>query len=426
MTQPNENPFERDALVDEPGIVGARWWHKGLQAQAQQEVSRRGALVALGAIGAVLACGVGMAVAGDDYDEADRSSLEMQRMYGWDFGAPNEALVFDGVQYLPFTPQQFLTLASDLQPQRHVSLHSPTLVQSVTATPTQRPGEDSSPFRPLPTVLRPLFTATMDAAYKQGTALATLFQNRGNDVALLLDMQGPDSVAFAAGASTVFEPVHLFENWPHPRGVVLSHRTLGAMVYYQPLFAGRAPQRGSTAPPMFLLDRGRFVAYTDESERFDNRFIARVPSAAALRAAGVSKLLYVVSSEYELPEFDDLNDQLVELAAAGISVRAVLASSFFDGGQGQLFYGGFDYTHEGFWVDYPWAEHSPSAASPESIAPRAKSYTPVRRVTQFLRGQTSLRLGMVPVVLAAGTGAVLGARFFRAGSWHRSAGGWGG
>jgi formylmethanofuran:tetrahydromethanopterin formyltransferase len=58
---PNQQPYERDRLVDKPGIIGARWWHAALadqDAQIARRTAIRNILIAGGVIagfGAMLA-----------------------------------------------------------------------------------------------------------------------------------------------------------------------------------------------------------------------------------------------------------------------------------------------------------------------------------------------------------------------------------
>src|SRR5207248_1309850 len=87
-----------------------------------------------------------------------------------------------------------------------------------------------------------------------------------------LDVQGPTSVAVAAGMAPGFDPVFVLDNWPHPLGVVPSHLTLGAVLYYRPLFMRLRGSRTGRAPPVFVLDRNRLARYTDEETQFDNRY----------------------------------------------------------------------------------------------------------------------------------------------------------
>ena len=94
----SERPLRQDARVDEPGIVGARWW----QDSVVDPVGRRTTILAL------LAVGGGLAVAGIAIDACEPTkeqrlgALALQRKYGWSFGAATESLVFDGVSTEPF------------------------------------------------------------------------------------------------------------------------------------------------------------------------------------------------------------------------------------------------------------------------------------------------------------------------------------
>jgi hypothetical protein len=213
----------------------------------------------------------------------------------------------------------------------------------------------------------------------------------------VVDLDGPDSVAFAAGASGRFDPVFLFDNWPHPHGVVPAHLTLAAAAYYQPMFANAAMASPSGAPPapMFVLDRQRLATYTDSATQFDNRWVARMPGVQALRSLGIKRLLYVgpIGCTREL---DDLNDDLVTDHTAGISV-CVLDVSAID------------------------ALHLKNQLSVD--------YTPVPRRTLFSSGTpgggrpTPTDFGTTPVVLSLVGGTLLGIAWSRSGTWNR---GWGG
>ena len=116
-------PFARDRVVDKPGIVGARWWHEALADEASKMARRdaiRNILIASGVI-----AGFGAAVAmcvhaastpsAADVTEQRQTSLDMQRQYGWNFGAVGEPLVFDGITQKPFDPSALLRDASGLR-----------------------------------------------------------------------------------------------------------------------------------------------------------------------------------------------------------------------------------------------------------------------------------------------------------------------
>jgi hypothetical protein len=425
MTDHDPNrPFERDIAIDQPGLIGARWWHKGLVDETAV-LNRRAALATLAMTGAAIvgigAIGAGIAaLTGDDYLYQTRRSLEMQRTYGWNFGARNQNLVFDGYNQLPFDRAALDTLEPSLRPDRHLAFHIPTLLQAPNALPTAQPGEETVPFVPLKTALQPVFTGPMQTAFNAGAGLANLFADKSLQAGVLVDLDGSESIAFAAGAAREFEPVFLFDNWPHPWGIVPSHRTLGAVVYYQPLFVQRKAERRANAPPMFLLDRQRLSIYRDESWQFDNRYLARIPSASALISAGIERLLYVVPTAVSLPELDDLNQPLVDLVSGGVEVRALNIDAFSTFGT-DTHYGGTPTSHAGFWQDYPWWQASEGTSLAYSRAnARVRAYRPVRRYTSLSgNARTTSEIGFVKVVLATGSGAVLGASFDRRGSWNR-------
>jgi hypothetical protein len=259
----SEAPFERNALVDKPGIVGARWWHAALADQDAQMARRtaiRNILIAGGVLagfGALLAlCGRAVSSSSssssipDDAQEQRKTALDMQQAYGWSFGAIGESLVFDGSQSAPFDRAALSSLPMDLQPSRSdlLPFFVRTLFEASYAVPsslaTLAP-EEVSGFQPLANVMQPLHTAAMDVAYARGKSLASVFAALADaggaatdaKAGVVVDLAGPEAVAFAAGAADVFDPVFLFDNWPHPRGVVRSHETLAASSFYQPLFA---------------------------------------------------------------------------------------------------------------------------------------------------------------------------------------------
>lgn len=490
---PGNAPYTRDRLVDKPGIVGARWWHASLQDQAAQMARRdaiRNILIAGGVIagfGAMLAMCVKSATSGsgsgglpDDATESRKTTLEMQKSYGWSFGAVGEALVFDGVTTKPFQVGALSSLVTDLAPTRSelTPFFQATLFDSPDAVPrllSTLPPEEIAGFKPLRTSVLPIQTAAMDAAYARGRSMASLFVSLAEaggapadaKTALIVDLPGPEAVAFAAGATPAFDPVFLFDNWPHPRGVVRAHETLSAAAYYQPLFeAARDNKRGTKRAPLFVLDRRRLNAYADDATQFDNRYVAKLPSpASALSALGVSHVLYVVPTRADAArETDDLNDDFVLYNSAGIDVKALsldlfsvdaTAPAVADAGRaptgggaagaaaetdglvaesGGVYYGGSRSSHHSFFLDYPWAK----PARPATLRPSnpGKSYAPVARKTSYSTGSPTAstassrsrptNFGTVPVVIAVGTGVVLGARYSRSGSWNRSSGGWGG
>ncbi len=389
MNNPLPSFSPRDT-VDEPGIIGASWWQDGLDPLGRRPFLRN--LLIGGAVLAVGVAAVGAAWPEPDFRVVPRSANQTQREFGWSFGAEGEALVFDGAATQAFDRAALQRLGAEVRPRstKLLPFFVPTLFDSLTATATGRT-EDSVKARPLVEALRPLSTASMTAAYAAGAALSKALASR-LDVAVLVDLAGPDAVAFAAGAAEHLEPVFAFDNWPHPRGVVPAHRTLAALAYYQPLWVKTAATRRPGAAPLFALDRARLSPYTDDSTQFDNRHLARVPSAAALTSLGVRALIHVVPGQPDL-ELDDLNDDLVSIAA---SIRLFLRS-------------------------VPQV----SAAAPGADPLAGATYSPAARKTPFSGGAVGgartppAGFGLVPVLVAAGTGAVIGAKISRNGSLFR-------
>ncbi|AKV03290.1 hypothetical protein AKJ09_09953 [Labilithrix luteola] len=467
----SNEPFERDELVDKPGIVGARWWHASLadeQAKIARRTALRGVLIAGGAIaglGALLAMCVKATSSKDgaEVTDARNAALEMQREYGWNFGAVGEPLVFDGTSEKPFDPSALPRLADDLRPAQAelAPYYQATLFQAPYAMPSsigKLPPEESAGFKPLAEALKPIATPSMESAYARGKSLASLFAalaERGGkttdaNTAVIVDLPGPEAVAFAAGAAGVFDPVFLFENWPHPRGVVRTQEALAAAAYYQPLFQKERARLRMPAPAMFVLDRRRLANYTDEATQFDNRYVAKLPAAANIKSAlHAVHLLYVVPTRADATrELDDLNDDFLSYDRAGIEVRSLSLDTFSqstqkpDGGapadqmigeSANTYYGGSPESHYSFFVDYPWAK-SPRPATLRVSSNPGASYVPSPRASAYSTGVPGggvtrprpPNFGTVPIVLALGTGVILGARYSRSGSWNRASGGYGG
>jgi hypothetical protein len=466
MSEPPREPFGREEFLDKPGIVGARWWQRSLEAPPDRVARRQAVQAILFAGGALALLGVGLAVAGasssSDYRTEPRNALDMQKEFGWSFGANAEPLTFDGESKRPFDRGALARLADDLRPARkeHLPWYVPTLFQSPAALPRSAPKEEATPPTPLTTALVPIFTPAMSVAYRRGKALAGLFNNTAAHAMVVVDLPGPEAVAFAAGAASAFDPVFALDNWPHPRGVVPAHQTLAAAAYYQPLFARHA---ASSSLPLLVLDRRRIDAYTDDASQFDNRYLAQVPGAAALKMLGIQHVLYVAPSGTD-KELDDLNDAFVLYAKGGLDVKLVGADAFgVDAGDGAgppsgpdddrpyYYYGSSVASNGWFWHDYPWIKlpapsrwgetpQTPRPGRPQGAGPErpaaampGTAYVPTARATPFSTGAPGLAaparpsgFGTVAVVVSVATGVVLGAKLLRSGSWNRSAGGFGG
>jgi hypothetical protein len=433
--------FERDVFIDKPAIVGARWWHKSLIAE-DSKMRRRQMLKTIATVGGV-AGAVGLfglaltkiANAGSPTNVKldTRTSLEMQRKYGWDFGARGEALVFNGLTTSPFD-RSFLTLLPNvMRPATYSQFAVPTLLESLTATPTDtltEPAEgvaaaDAPLFRKLSDVIVPVETPQMRRAYRVGLAFARLCKGRDMRLALLVDLDGAESVAFAAGAAEVFEPVLLFDNWPHPRGVVPSHMVLAALAYYQPRFALQNKNRSPVnVSPVFLLDRSRLNAYSSDSTRFDNRYYAKPPPGRALAARGLKGLMYVVETRLSVPEPDDLELLAYE---EPVVARAIALEDFSspDSDNTPAYYGDSEETDQSIWANYPFVDGFllPSGSRVASSTMKDYRFKPHKVSASELPA-----IGTTAVVVTA-AGVLVAAALDRKGSMNRfssSSGGWGG
>jgi hypothetical protein len=168
-------------------------------------------------------------------------------------------------------------------------------------------------------------------AWRRADALRSLLTQGGKcrtDVALVLDLPGPEAIAAAAALSPCLDPVFAFANWPHPLGVVPAHQTLAAALYFLPSFEADRPRRAANVAPMFVLDRNRLAQYVDDAGQFDNRYLAGLAPVDALRSAGIRHVLYVTPDDQVTLESDDLNDDLVAIDEGGVDVKMLALSDF--------------------------------------------------------------------------------------------------
>lgn len=444
--------FRRVAFVIRDDLLGARWWHEGMQmSTALDPASRRSILKGVLALGGI-AGGAGLIywLARDDDQQSWVEALAIQRQQGWDVGSTAVRLAYSNASLAdadgnPAWQANLTRLGDALAPAQAAltPFYVRTLFQVLTvASPSLRRG------------LWPVHSTGMDGTFGRAQALAFLLAEaeRPTETAVMLDLPGPDAVAAAAGMSQAFDPVLLFDNWPHPRGVVPSHEVLGAAVYYLPILERARGTRSQPTPAVFVIDSHRLAPYSDASDRFDNRYVARMPPADRLRALGVRRLLYVTAT-HELHERDDLNDDFVAFERAGVDVR-MLALADFEASTDPLaqsqdvtprarttaasaptaryYWGGHPTTHVWFWHGYGWDSYAPSrrfsGGSRPASAPTTGTWKPVSRPTLFssravggLAGvgkQKPSGFGRVSVRTSRSTGAVTGVG--RSGSWTRS------
>lgn len=454
--RPGDLPFKRRAFFEDDRLVGARWWHEGMAAFADPQ-TRRHALRNIGLlIGGAAGIGILFAIFDRDDDGGPRDpailrdALELQKEKGWDVGKPGASLAFsdasavdsagatDWADKLPKLAELLAPAQARLRP-----FYVPTLFQAPAAPSATG----------LRSALRPVHDASMDEAYARGEALAALFTGAEapKGAAVLVDAPGPIAVSVAAGMAARFDPVFLFDNWPHPAGVVPSQQTLGAALYWQPRFQAAAAGRAGDAMPVFVGDDARLAPYSDAGDKFDNRYLLRVPSAASLKGLGIERLLLVRPHGGQV-ELDDLNDDFVALHKGGVDVKIVALDDFVES-QGDAgvagvarssstssstsapshshsyYWGGSPIYHTYFWPVYGWGSpvftRTVPVSPPPALAPRiggGATYTPAPRPTMFsnrtiggVAGVGRTRPTGFGVVSVRG-GEVVG----RSGSWGRS------
>ena len=422
--------FQLLAESDQPTVIGKAWWNEALKLTASGS-GRRTLIGVAAAIGGLMlvppVCGAVIAATSggnDTHRRERRDALKAQQEFGWSFGAADQvpAMVIPG----PPLTAEMDRLTETLAPKnpRWRPAYVPTLFQSLSATPTStKITEDAAGtgIRPLRDVIHPMFPSTAIALNSQAQRVGKCIENVAG-AAVVVDLPGPDAVVFAQALSTRFDPVFLFDNWPHPRGVVPAHLTLAAALASTSELSRHKATRIAEAPPVFVLDRNRLAPYTDDANQFDNRSLARLPSVEMLKAAGISRIYYVAPPGAVPTDSDDVVDDLVAWAAQGIEVRAVDYASYITLDEAT--------SVATFARDYGLPLPPPSQGTPALRAPNpASTWRPSPRSSSFSAGTpvavpTHARptgFGEVPVVVHVATGALLGAALYRNGSWNRVA-----
>lgn len=392
--------FLRQAFIQRDDLIGARWWFEGMQSASSFAPTRRSALRFLVGMGGILGTGLLLRAAcnaASDGPGITMEALELQRKEGWEVGAHGAPLYFkDSVAADAAGGTDFVAglraLGRDLAPGRAAldPYFVPTLFEAV----------NNPRAAGLTAVIRPMHDLDMDDARQAAEGLAAMFGNAedAKQTALVLDLPGPQSVAAAAGVARGFTPVFLYDNWPHPLGVVASHQVLAAALYHRPeLLAARAA-REAPSPPAFVLDSDRLSPYRDDSDRFDNRYLARLPSADGLASLGVQRLLYV-TLRAQAHELDDLNDDFVAFEGKGIDVKMVALADFGPASTEALtdnglpvtdrtyYYGGHPHGAFVFWSSHHW--YSPSTTGRRFTGSLTRpvssggSFSPAPRPTMF-------------------------------------------
>ncbi len=394
---------------------------------------------------------------GDDEPEVSLDSLDLQKREGWNVGSKDKVLTYTeglattdsrGKAASGGDPNYLLSVYQPRNPQWQ-PFFVPTLIQSLQQTS-------------LAPQVKMVNTNAMRESYQRASGLRNLLSQSPNakETLIIADLPGSSSIAVGAQLADTVQLVPVFDNWPHPLGVVRSHETLGAMLYYAGEIDEKRSRAGENAPTMLLLDSTRLSNYTDQDNQFDNRYLAKLPPADQLKQRGISQVIYLTRDESQTQELDDINEDFVEWQKQGINVRMLRLSEFKpyetvaqnsttgtsstnSSTVRHYYYGGYPYTHWWFYNHYSY--RSPvilrdnySAPIPRpSSAPtyNPPAYRPVSRQTVFSSarvggvssggvgrvrpsgfGRTSVRMGS--------NGSVTGVRSGRSGSYGRSGGGW--
>lgn len=438
----------------------------------EKHLSRRQVGKGLAWTAALSMAGLGLyQLAGDDEPEVAEESLELQKKEGWNVGSTDKALAFPaavtptdsvGKYWNAYDPNY---LVSIYQPRdaKWQPFFTPTLLQSLSQISLNKE-------------MKLIRTGEMIEAYQRAEGLRSLIASGKNtDQTLIIsDLPGPASIAVGAALADVVTLVPVFDNWPHPLGVVRSHETLGAMAYYASEIDEKRGKVSGNAPAMLLLDANRLSPYTDQDNQFDNRYLAKLPPAEQLKQRGILQVIYITKDQTQATELDDINEDFVEWQKNNINVRMLRLSDFKPYDEPRTasnttsttapasstvrhyYYGGFPYSHWWFYDHYYWSRPTtiiygngygygggyagnyrvlppPVNSRPNFDAP---SYRPASRPTVF----SSARVGTSPGATGVGRtkpsgfgrtsvrrgsdGRVSGVRSGRSGSYGRSGGGW--
>ncbi len=344
-------------------------------------------------------------------EEVAGDSLDLQRRHGWNLGAEERRLFFRHTSNADATGSSDWKRYTD--PSRLMEAWRPrSRSWEPYMVPTLMQALESSSLRQQ---IRPIFSPAMERAFRRGEVLRQdlLSQvTKGAETLFIADLPGPEAVAMSAGLAGWADCIPAFDNWPHPLGVVPSHETLAAMIYYAGYVNERKKQVPEPSPGLILLDSRRLSPYTDNDAQFDNRYVANVPLQDALRDRGIHNVLYIVPNRNQKQESDDLNDEFVDYRDHQIQVSVFPLSDMEEvqervvekqpDGTTQTvvhrnyYYGGGFGSHLGFlmlysflaprpvaFYNYPYGGGRRVTLNDTRPTRRAPNYTPRPRPTQF-------------------------------------------
>lgn len=424
---------------------GASWWREMItRREAGNRIAKIGLSAAVIAAAGVAGCG-----GDDDGEDVDQDALQLQQKEGWNVGATDRMLALSNTSSTD--SRGTVDWSAYLDPQALLKAYAPhnaAWQPYVVATLFQALAQPS-----LRSQIRPVRTRSMDEAYSRGLGMREILAKSKNaaNTMLVVDLPGPEAVAYGAALADMVDPVATFDNWPHPLGVVHSQETLGALLYYAGEVAEKSAKRPATAPGALLLDSDRLADFRDADTQFDNRYLARIPAADKLQALNVKNIVYSVPSSSRTTELDDINEDFAQYREKGVNVTMVALSDFQPDraarsvdstGTGDrvvhhstYYYGGGPMYSSWFWYHYP--VFIPSYSLPmrdrlPSTSLTGRNYSPVRRPTMFSSRSVGGRSGVgrqrpsgfgrVSTRVGA-DGRTTGVRAGRSGSYGRSRGG---
>lgn len=307
----------------QPSLQSSNWWEESI---TRREANLR--LAKLGTLAALLSVSGITQGCGDDDDGVveENDALELQKKEGWSVGAESNMISLPNV--MGVDSKGSLSWSTYLESSELLKAYAPkrsewnpfvvpTLVQSL-----------SQPS--LKSQIKPICTPEMKEAYSRGLGMRELIKRSNNPETILLvvDLDGKETVAFAAAMSEVADLVLGFDNYPHPKGTVKSHEVLGALVYYAAEVEAKKEKRGDKIATVVLLDNRRLNAPQNPEREFDNRYVAKIPTADKLQSLGIKSVMYLSPSESQTTELDDLNDDFVTFKEKGIPVTMLAATNF--------------------------------------------------------------------------------------------------
>ncbi len=298
------------------------WWEESI---TRREANLR--LAKLGTLAALLSVsGIAQGCGDDEGVVEENDALELQKKEGWSVGAESNNISLPDV--MAVDSKGSLSWSAYLEPSELLKAYEPKRSEwkpFVVATLAQSLSQPS-----LKSQIKPICTPEMKEAYSRGLGMRELIKRSNNPetIFLIADLDGKESVAFAAAMSEVADVVLGFDNYPHPKGVVKSHEVLGALVYYAAEVEAKKEKRSDKAATVMLLDNRRLNAPQNAEAEFDNRYVAKIPSADKLQSLGVKSVMYLSPSESQTTELDDLNDDFATIKEKGIPVTMMAATNF--------------------------------------------------------------------------------------------------